>query len=140
MRFHTLALILMFFSQLSFSQGRKPAVEDFVGIEVEHSEAAPQGTENLFNFEKDMNKFQKTGPEASSSSVEASSAGTSSDPMRYFGLFTLLALPGVLSFLVMNSMKKKAKEESLSNIKVLEEFRRQKQESKKSEDDIKKAS
>jgi hypothetical protein len=37
-------------------------------------------------------------------------------------------------------MKKKAKEESLSNIKVLEEFRRQKQESKKSEDDIKKAS
>jgi hypothetical protein len=140
MRFQILALILMLFSQLSFSQGRKPAVEDFVGIEVEHPEAAPQGTENLFNFEKDMNQFQKTGNQATSTSVESPSAGSPSDPMRYLGIFTLLALPAVISFLVMNNMKKKAKEESQSNIKVLEEFRRQKQELKKSEDDIKKAS
>jgi hypothetical protein len=40
----------------------------------------------------------------------------------------------------MKKMKNKAREENLANIKVLEEFRRQKNESKKSEEDIRKVS
>jgi hypothetical protein len=141
MRFQTLALLMILFSQFSYAQGRKPAVEDFVGIEVEHPEAAPQGTENLFNFEKDMDQYQNgvTHPEQKISSGPKSMNNTD-EFFRYIGVFLLLSLPAVLSFLVMKRMKNKAREENLANIKVLEEFRRQKNESKKSEEDIRKVS
>ena len=141
MRFQTLALFMILFSQFSYSQGRKPAVEDFVGIEVEHPEAAPQGTENLFNFEKDMDQYQNAinSPEQRISSAPQSSSNTN-EFFRYLGVFLLLSLPAVLSLLVMKRMKNKAREENLGNIKVLEEFRRQKTESKKPDEDIRKAS
>jgi hypothetical protein len=141
MRFQTLALLIILFSQFSFAQGRKPAVEDFVGIEVEHPESAPQGTENLFNFEKDMDQYQNTvtSPEQKISSTPKSTNNTN-EFFRYIGVVLLLALPAVLSLLVMKRMKSKAREENEGNLKVLEEFRRQKTESKKSDEDIRKAS
>jgi hypothetical protein len=141
MHFQTLALLLILFSQFSYAQGRKPAVEDFVGIEVEHPESAPQGTENLFNFEKDMDQYQNA---VTSSDQKLTSApmtsNNSNEVFRYFGVVLLLALPAVLSLLVMKRMKNKAREENLANIKVLEEFRRQKTESRKADEDIRKAS
>ncbi len=45
MYFRTLAFTLLVLSQVCYAQGRRPAVEDFVGIEVEHPENTPQGTE-----------------------------------------------------------------------------------------------
>ncbi len=141
MRFHILALILIIFSQVSLARGRGPAVEDFVGIDIEHPESTPQGTENLFNFEKDINKFQEDKNKNQTNQISSQTTSSNSpDLLWYVGIFTLFSLPAVMSLLMMHQMKKKAKAESQNNIKVLEDFRRQKQESKKSDEEVKKAS
>jgi uncharacterized protein HemX len=129
-------------TQLSFAQGRGPAVEDFVGIDIEQPEGTPQGTEGLFNFEKQMDKFEKTKDQPA---PKAASAATfeSKGPNGLTTAVTIafiLGLPGLIWFLMMNHLRQKAQVESASNIEVLEKYRREKQEAKKAVEDIKKAS
>src|SRR5687768_15907972 len=54
MHFRILGLFLLMITGLSFAAGRSPAVEDFVGIEVDQPSTMPQGTESLFNLENDL--------------------------------------------------------------------------------------
>lgn len=143
MSFRILGLILLVACQLSFAQGRGPAVEDFVGIEVEHPEATPQGTESLFNFEKDMTKFEQD----KGKQLDASKKPTALSQQQGPGSFTttiaiafLITLPLIIWFLMMNHLRSKAAVESASNIEVLEKYRRQREEAKKNQEDIKKAS
>lgn len=140
MLFRTLTIIFILMGQLAFAQGRKPAVEDFVGIEVEHPEATPQGTESLFNFEKDIKTFedqkQQTKLEAKKSSSSSNSVGFSG----LLGIIFILSVPSIIWVMIMGHLKNKAQSESASNIEVLENYRRQREVAKKVEEEQRKAS
>lgn len=142
MSFRTLAFILLIMSPLCFAQGRGPAVEDFVGIEVDHPEATPQGTEGLFNFEKDISKFEENkGKPLNAGKTQASSENQGPGNITTsIAIAFLVGLPLMIWFLMMNHLRSKAAVESASNIEVLEKYRRQREEAKKSQEEIKKAS
>lgn len=143
MFFRTLGLMLLVTTQLANAQGRGPAVEDFVGIEIEHPEGTPQGTEGLFNFEKDMDKFEQTKGQAFNSTKTDTSSPASSAPSPVTAAVTfgfILGLPALIWFMMMNHLKQKAHVASASNIEVLEKYRRERQEAKKVQEEYKKAS
>lgn len=143
MFFRTLGFMLLVLTQVAFAQGRGPAVEDFVGIEIEHPEGTPQGTEGLFNFEKDMDQFEKTKGQAFSSAKTDTSAPASQGPSPVTTAVTftfVLGLPAFIWFLMMNHLRQKAHIESASNIEVLEKYRRERQEAKKAQEEFKKVS
>jgi hypothetical protein len=137
MPFRTLGLIVLFVSTASFAQGRKPAVEDFVGIEVDQAEVTPHGSEVLFNLEQDIKEIeaQKNRPALKQPQItESKGFGTTT----LIGIGLILGLPMFLWLLMMNHLKKKATLESASNIEVLEKYRRERE--KKVDETIKKAS
>lgn len=139
MIFRTLAVCLLLVSSLSFAQGRKPAVEDFVGIEVDQAEATPHGSETLYNLEQDLNKInaKKNQPPQKVISAPAP-ASTSWSMTAVIGLTLLLGLPLLVWLMMMSHLKKKASLESASNIEVLEKYRKERE--KKSEENIRKVS
>jgi hypothetical protein len=59
--FHSSILFCLFILLLSpnISRARKPAVEDFVGIEYANPTPGPQGTEALFDFSQGVEKNKK---------------------------------------------------------------------------------
>lgn len=135
--FRTLGLAASLLAcSLAFAQGRKPAVEDFVGIEVDQEQLAPQGTESLFNLEQDIQKFETKKPEAKVS--EASRTPMEWSFKAIAGIVMALSLPLFIWFVAMNRLKKKASVESASNIEVLEKYRKERE--KKLAENIKKAS
>ena len=142
MSFRILGFVLLIISQVSFAQGRGPAVEDFVGIEIDHPEGTPQGTEGLFNFEQEMNKFGTTKKNNVSvvKSVPAPKADAPKGITTAIAIAFILGLPGVIWFFMMNNLRQKAHIESASNIEVLEKYRREKQEAKKRQEELKKVS
>ncbi len=142
MYFRTLALIFLFASQAVFAVGRGPAVEDFVGIEVDHPEGTPQGTEGLFNFEKDITKFDTKKDSQATQTMKSVSAPKNESPtdlITAIALAFIFGLPGIIWFFMMNNLRQKAHIESASNIEVLEKYRRERQEAKKAEEASKKA-
>jgi hypothetical protein len=138
MTFRPLALFLVLYSGISFAEGRKPAVEDFVGIEIEESRVAPQGTESLYNLEQDLDKIQsrRNKPEQTKSNLTEVNKDWSGTTL--LGITLILGLPLITWYLVMSHFKKKASIDSASNIAVLEKYRKERE--KRSEDTIKKAS
>lgn len=141
MLFRTLGLCLLFVSISAFAQGRKPAVEDFIGIEVEHPEVTPQGTEPLFNLEEDLDKHQKALKETPKTPTHVAQ-----ETPTEWSLFSVVAvslglgLPLIMWFMILGHMRKKASLESASNIEVLEKYRKNRELSRKSEENVKKAS
>lgn len=135
MHFCLLTIGLLLLSNFAFSQGRKPAVEDFVGIEVEQPESPP-GSETLYNLEQDMNKVQLSHdapPKMQLNKLnppQESNFGIAS----FFVVLLVMGLPLVSWLFVMNRLRHKATEESQSNIKVLESYRKNREQLKKSED------
>ncbi len=142
MHFRALGISLLLLTSFTFAQGRKPAVEDFVGIEVEHPKQIPQGTEGLFNFEKDMNKFahKKGKTEAPSAAAISQSKSTSWGTTTLFGTAIILGLPLLSWLLVINHLRRQAKIESASNIEVLEKYRKERELLRKQDQDFKKVS
>ncbi len=150
-KFSTLLILFTFFtSQAALSRG--PAVEDFVGVEVEGPRnTTPQGTEVLFNFEKEIRNHNEKGLEtdgqgltvrapAESSIVTASSPSTSLSvgTSTVLGIMFILVLPMVSWLMVMNHLRRKAGAAASNNIAVLDQYRRNREQSKS--EDIKKAS
>lgn len=138
MKFRLLILFMLIISTTSFARGRKPAVEDFVGIEVDHLQVAPQGTESLYNLEQDLNKIekQKNSPEKAPKAVVQPSESISMKGI--VGVAIALLFPLSIWFLIMAHLKRKASLESASNLEVLEKYRRERE--KKSAESFKKAS
>lgn len=137
----TLGLFLILFSSTSFAQGRGPAVEDFVGIEVEEARlTTPQGTEPLYNLEQDLTRYEekKKAPTAVNPNVKSASAAERQSTSTIFGISFVLGLPLIIWFLMMGHLKKKASLESASNIEVLEKYRKERE--RKIERDIRKVS
>lgn len=126
MIFRVLAIFLTLSSTAAMAQGRAPAVEDFVGIEVEESQVAPQGTESLYNLEQDLKviEAQKDKPAAPPKLAEASSNWNA---MTVFGVSLGMGLPMIVWLLMMSHLKKKASLESASNIEVLENYRKERE-------------
>src|SRR5690606_28999257 len=126
MVFRTLGIGLLLISTLSYAQGRKPAVEDVVGIEIEEAHVVPHVSEVLFNLEQDLNRIddQKMKivevPETTISQEEKGSALSS-----VMGISIVMGLPLIIWFLLMGHLKKKASAESVSNLEVLEKYRRE---------------
>lgn len=133
-----IVLILMVLLMSAHTFARKPAVEDFVGIEAETDPTpTPQGTEALFNFSKDVNQLEPSqivlrNP-AQVTPVEnvPKNENKSSFPWaEVVGLFTVLGLPFV-SF----RMLKYKSHEKMAEVKNLNDYRKDTK-----DDDIKKAS
>lgn len=141
MKLRLFLVTLLVFSSLAHAKGRGPAVEDFVGIEIDEPDSTPPGTEGLFNFEKDITSYKVTpkavAPAKKTAHWTSVSTGSTSS---YVGLAFLLGLPALSLFLVMNRFRQKAQIESASNIEVLEKHRKERDERRAREAEIKKAS
>ena len=132
-----LLLSLTLLCSVCFSaQARKPAVEDFVGVESEHYKKTPKGTEVLFNF----------GNQIKAVSTQQTPSTTSS----WFSIFTLsafIALPFLMWFSISSMNNKtntayqaptyKKQEDSVVPVTHLEDYRKS---SENEDDDIKKVS
>ena len=143
MHFRTLIIVGLMVSSVTWAQGRKPAVEDFVGIEVEHPETTPQASESLVNLEKDIQTIHaeaytsvKTNPRKFSE-PDASTPWSLTNTMA---IVMLMGLPFMTWLMVMNRLRKKATAESASNVEVLEKYRREREQSRKKEESTRKAS
>jgi hypothetical protein len=135
MHFRLLACLFVTFSLSAFANGRAPAVEDFVGIEVEHVQSTPNGSESLYNLESDIQKVQANGTPVTK--VYKESAPEIGPATVIAGAFFAL-LPMIVALFMMNKLRRKAGLESASNIEVLEKYRKDR-EAKKSQE-VKKAS
>ncbi len=140
MTFRTLGLVFLIFSCAALAQGRKPAVEDFVGIDVEESRVAPQGSESLYNLEQDISRIEagrKAAPAAPAKVTGSADPGMSVKTIM-LALALGLGLPLSVWFMIMSNVKKKASLESASNIELLEKYRKERE--KKSEEQVRKVS
>lgn len=142
MFFRTLGLCLLFVSVAAFAQGRKPAVEDFVGIEIDQPEVTPQGTEPLFNLEQDLSKHvvAKTAEPNAKANSSSHQIRSEMSLTSVIGLTLAVGLPLIMWFMILSHMRKRASVESASNIEVLENYRKTREQNRKSEDSIKKVS
>lgn len=138
MLFQTLALCLLFLTSDSFAQNRSPAVEDFVGIEVEHPESTPQGTEPLFNFEQDLTKHANNQNRPENLSTTKTPKAWSI--FSIIGVTLGLGLPIIIWLMLMGHLRKQASIESASNIEVLEKYRKERELHKKGQESVRKVS
>lgn len=87
----SIIVILSFGLILSSAFARKPAVEDFVGVESESYEVTSPGSEVLFNFD---NSITSTNEETSGSTI-----------FTYMFIAAFLALPFMMWFGLTRSQK-----------------------------------
>lgn len=120
-------LILVFSMPLNAAPGRAPAVEDFVGIEVPEP-AAIKGAQNvvLVNLEQDLKKIDAAS--SPKPQVKAATAASGLGFMSILGIIFILGLPLVSWLAVIAHMRKRASTENASNIKVLEDYRKSREE------------
>lgn len=128
MKFIVLSVLLSFFVANS-AVARKPAVEEFVGIETEHFDKTPQGTEVIFEF---GNMVQVKNVE-----IQSTNGTNFVAPLMIVGF---LFLPFLMWFGITRKTKSVVKtEESHSqhdNITKLDDFRS----TESHEEEVKKAS
>jgi hypothetical protein len=137
MLFRLFILSILIFSNVTPSEARKPAVEDFVGIEVEPSTFIPEGNEALFDLEQDIHKIEnqkRTMPKEQSLSHDTNGININT----IIGIVVGLTLPIILWLMVMSHLKKKAYIETAQNIEILDKYRRERE--KKSQENNRKAS
>lgn len=135
MKIQALTLFLLLCS-FSMAHARGPAVEDFAGVEMEGPDSPPQGTEGLFNFEKEMKDFSENQKNAKAPTLAPQSSEASSFS-SYAGYSIILLLPLISWMLVLNHLKAQARAQNVSNLQVLENYRKEKE---KKQEEIKKAS
>lgn len=123
----TLGITVLFFSALAYGQGRAPAVEDFVGIEVEENQVAPQGTESLYNLEQDIKVIESQKDAPPKPIVQEQPKQTTWSATTILAISLGVGLPLAVWFLMMSRLKKKASIESASNIEVLEKYRKERE-------------
>lgn len=138
MKFQTLTFVfILSFAQFTFAS-RGPAVEDFVGMDVEEAVFEPQGTEALFNFEKEIVRFEENRSKPFNDNHVAQTE--TSNTLTMFTFAIILGLPGLIWLMMMNHLKSRAKVASASNIEVLETYRKKREASANAQEKIKKVS
>jgi hypothetical protein len=128
--FQILALLVTLSIHSLLANSRSPAVEDFVGIDVNHPREAPQGTDALFNFEKDIEQFN----------AKKNTPIPSVESWNFMAAILVFFLPIIVWALMIHSLRQRAKAERASNIEVFEKYRQEREKARKSEEDIRKAS
>jgi hypothetical protein len=123
----TFGLILLISSTIAYGQNRSPAVEDFVGIEVEENQITPHGSESLYNLEQDIKIIQAQENKPAPKPAKAPREIIPPLAPTLLGIFFALGLPLAVWLLLMSRLKKKASIESASNIEVLEKFRQERE-------------
>lgn len=126
MRLQRLSLFLLLFTlalpSISNAYGRKPAVEDFVGVEPQDYSRTPQGTEVLFDF---GNRIQADGSSTENSNLTSTIV-----------LLSFILLPFAMWFgITRSSLSKTTEEEQMAEVKNIQDYQKQKE-----EEEIKKAS
>ncbi len=142
MHFRTLIIAGILLSSFAWGVDRKPAVEDFVGIEIEHPETTPQGTDSLENLGKDIQTIHAEAytVKKSPKTFKSESTAPQWSIVNTMAIILILGLPLFSWLMVMNRMRKRASVESASNVEVLERYRRERELAKKKEDLERKAS
>lgn len=145
MHFRLLGLIILLSSTFAIAApGRAPAVEDFVGIEVEQVEATPKMNENLYNLEQDVVKIEtarSAGPvEVASKTKMEAQVSPSWSLGSVLGMAVILVLPLVSWIFMMNHLRNKASAETASNIEVLAKYRQEREQVRGKDEEIKKVS
>lgn len=130
-------LVLTFLFTIVFSshaQGRKPAVEDFVGVETENYRPTTKGTEVLFNFGNHIDSLEKKRKDKQKTTGWIATAT----------LAAFILLPFFMWFGITNSVKNNEEEVDVivdhqtttqDNVAHLSDYQPE-----ESDDDIKKAS
>ncbi len=87
-------LMLFLISLVSFSAyARKPAVEDFVGVEPENYQKTPEGTQVLFDFKKELST-----KDISSKDQPLIGSVSSNSSLGAYGLALFVTLPFLMWF------------------------------------------
>ena len=130
-------------------EARKPAVEDFVGIESTTPDIIPSGTEAMFNFNKEVTAYAKDGPSQpvvrymkEQPKMESPTASTGSFSL-WFGIGFVLALPMITWAVMSQHLKARdaVRPAATATVTDLASRRAEKQAQTSSKpDDIKKAS
>jgi hypothetical protein len=128
---HLLVLIFVFTLSASL-HARKPAVEDFVGVETEGYEKTPKGTEVLFDFGNQLAPVQSQNLNVSSK-IDINSFSS-------FMLIAFATLPFIMWFGINQSVKEQkavnttqTPPATASKVEKLDDYR--KSSSSKTEDD-----
>ena len=129
-------LAIFFILSLSTSlYARKPAVEDFVGVETEGYQKTPKGTEVLFNFENQLgsNKFKSNNTNTSGKTdIDAFNIDSFSTVM----LFAFATLPFLMWFGINQSVKEQKtinstqtppKTQTTAKVESLDDYRKSKE-------------
>jgi hypothetical protein len=133
MNLRIIFLITVLFTMLfsSFAHARKPAVEDFVGVETEDYQPTTSGTEVLFNFGNHLTSKDRVLKDNSST-------------LATFTLIAFILLPFMMWFGISKANEQKQSDENsttkidesqVQNVTHLSDYKKD-----HSDDDIKKAS
>ncbi len=149
MKFHTLVLVSLVLSASALAApGRSPAVEDFVGIEIEEPKTSPADQGTLINLERDLQQLEKVEAKAYVASQNTPPEHVMSQDNQFIqwnvtnlvAWTLLLGLPLLSWFMAVSHLRKKASIESASNIEVLEKYRRERERARKKEEEFRKVS
>lgn len=122
---------------------RGPAVEDFVGVDIEQPDLTPAGTHALFNFEQELTEVKAdqapTQAVITKTELKAASAASETSPWsQWLGIVVILALPVVTWSLTMRHLNKRTEEVLPDNVAIFPV--KAKEKAPAANDDIKKAS
>ncbi len=143
MQFRLFIITGLLLSSVAWGVDRRPAVEDFVGIEVDHPESTPHGSDTLVDLGKDIQTIHAeayTVKSAPKKTGFSSPAETSWGVVNSMAVLLIIGLPLLSWLFVMNRLRKRASVESASNVEVLEKYRREREQGRKKEDFDRKAS
>lgn len=144
MRFRTFIIAGLVVSNMALAVDRRPAVEDFVGIEVDQPEATPQGTDSLVNLERDIQTIHAEAYTVKSTPKKpvliSATETTNWDLTNTMAAVLVVGLPLFSWLFIMNRLRKRAGVESASNVEVLERYRREREQARKKEEEIRKVS
>lgn len=119
---------------------RGPAVEDFVGVEVEETHRTPHGAELLYNLERDMSLIAKIDAPPAQTTTAQNYQNKAWTTSAIFTLVTLLGLPLLIWSGLMSYFRKKSAQEHASNIEILESYRKQKGSTEEAKEETRKVS
>jgi hypothetical protein len=131
-------LLILNFAFAINSYARKPAVEDFVGVESQDYKETPKGTEVIFNFGQHIQKFKQESPINNKSQK---STDKLSGAFGILAIFSFIALPFLVWFGITTTkqtkrhLPSKPVSKSSENVANLSDYR-----STNDKDDQKKAS
>jgi hypothetical protein len=149
MKFHTLALVCLVLSaNVMAAPGRSPAVEDFVGIEIDEPKTSPADQGSLVNLERDLQELEKIEAKAYVANAVTPKEHVMAQDNQFIQwnvtnlvAWTLLfGLPLLSWFMAVSHLRKKASIENASNIEVLEKYRRERERARKKEEEYRKVS